>query len=93
MAKAHFLQITFVFEGPPKIDSLKPIFDKALDWARIAPNSWIVWTTGTPDEWYDRLKPKLGKNDSMYIFGIDNSVKQGWAPKWVWEWLNKKRSV
>ena len=91
MAKARYLQITFDTEGPPKIDQLKPSFDKALDWIRIAPNSWIVWTTSTPDGWYNRLKSKLGPNDHLYIFGIDNSSRQGWAPQWIWDWLDKKR--
>jgi len=89
--KAQFLQITFDFEGPPKIKELKPEFDKALDWIRIAPNAWIVWTTSTPDQWYSRIKPRLGPKDHFFILGIDNTIRHGWAEKWVWEWLDKKR--
>lgn len=91
MSTAKYLQITFEFDGPPKIDELLPSFDKALDWIRPAPNTWIVWTTSTPEEWYKRLKPLIGPKDHFYIFAIDNSVRHGWAPKSVWEWLDKNR--
>jgi len=91
MAEARYLQITFEFEGAPKISELKPTFDMAVDWVRITPNVWIVWTTSTPDEWYKRLQPLLGPKDHLYIFGIDNHVRHGWAPKWIWEWLDKQR--
>lgn len=91
MAEARYIQITFEFDGPPKITEVKPEFDKALDWIRIAPNAWIIWTTSTPQEWYKRLKPLLGPKDHLYIFGINNTVRNGWAQKSVWEWLDKSR--
>lgn len=91
MAKGKYLQITFEFSGPPKIEEVKPAFDHALDWARIAPNAWIVWTTSTPAQWYERLKPKIGPGDRFYIFEVNNSVRHGWGAKWIWEWLDKKR--
>lgn len=91
MAKGQYLQITFEFKGPPKIKELEPVFNDAIDWARIAPNVWIVWTTSTAEKWYQRLKPKLGSEDIFYIFHIDNSIRNGWGQKWIWEWLDKKR--
>lgn len=89
--QARFLQITFSFEGQPKIEELKPAFDKAIDWARIAPNVWLVWTTSTPVEWYSRIKPLIGQNDNFFILGVDKSVRHGWAQKWIWEWIDKNR--
>lgn len=91
MAVARYLQIAFNFEGTPKIAELRPAFDKALDWIRVAPNVWIVWTTSTPQQWQARLKALVGPNDHFVIFGIDNKVRHGWAGAWVWEWLDKKR--
>jgi hypothetical protein len=38
MAK-QFLHISFKFsDGGPKINELKPVFDKAIDWFRYASN-------------------------------------------------------
>jgi len=90
MATARYLQFTFKFEGAPKIDELKSAFDNALDWIRISPYIWIVWTTSSPDEWYKRIKPLLGPKDYFFILGIDNSIRHGWADKWIWEWLDKQ---
>ncbi|MEO7860169.1 MAG: hypothetical protein ABIU05_06945 [Nitrospirales bacterium] len=91
MAEHHLLQVTFNFEGTPKIAELMPVFDKATDWLRIAPNVWIIWTTSSPGDWYLRLKPQMSPKDHFYIFGIDNKVRHGWAQQLVWDWLDKKR--
>lgn len=91
MAETRFLQIVFNFEGSPKILELTPVFDKAIDWLRIAPNVWIIWTEGSPGDWYLRLKPHIGPKDNFYIFGINNKVRHGWAPQMVWDFLDKTR--
>lgn len=91
MAQARYIQITFEFDGPAKIAELRPAFDHALDWARIAPNVWIVWTTSTPADWFKRIKPLIGPNDRFYIFGLENNVRNGWGHKWIWDWLDKNR--
>jgi hypothetical protein len=93
MADGSFLHISFNFHGQPKVDELLPAFNKALDWVRYAPNCWIVWTTVDTERWYNRLKPLIGADDQMLIIGIDKDVRNGWLPKWVWEWLDKDRSV
>jgi hypothetical protein len=86
------LHVGFNFKGPPKITELQPIFNKAKDWIRYAPNCWIVWTNRSANQWADLLKPKLGPEDSVFICQLDMTNRQGWLPKWVWEWLDKSRS-
>jgi len=87
----RFLHIGFKWEGDSKVAELKPIFDKAKDWYRYAPNCWIVWTTSEPQKWFERLKPHLGPNDNMFICALDASVRGGWMPKSAWDWLAKTR--
>lgn len=87
----HFLHIGFNWNETPKIKEIKPIFDKALDWVRYAPNCWLVWTSSTPQVWYERLMPYLGENDHVFICAVDISLRQGWLPKWIWEWIRKER--
>lgn len=92
MAAATFLHIAFNFEGrPAKEHELKPVFDLALDWVRYAPNCWIVYTTSTPQAWYERLKPKLHTHDSVFICELNLQNNFGSLHKFVWDWLNKKR--
>lgn len=93
MAEARFLHISFAFKGKPKVKELEEVFNKGLDWMRYAPNCWIVWTTSTPKQWYDRLKPQLTGDDSCLIVTIDLSSEKRYGQmfKWEWEWMQKKR--
>lgn len=86
------LIITFKFRGEPKVDELQPTFDAhAADWLRLSSNIWIVWTVDSAEQWSSWLKPLIGDNDSILVFGIDPKNRSGWAPKMVWDWLNKNR--
>jgi hypothetical protein len=86
----QFLHVAFKFsDGDPKFTTLKPVFDKAVDWYRYAPNCWIVWTSSSAERWYERLRPYIKDDDSMFIVKIDPSERQGWLSTSIWEWLNK----
>lgn len=90
---ARFLHVGINFGGVAKVDELIPAFDKALDWARYAPNCWIVWTTSSAEQWYTRLQPHLTENDQLLISALD--LKQeyaGWLPQAIWDWLSKNRT-
>ena len=81
----RFLHIAFNWESKPKIGELKPAFNKAHDWARYAPNCWIVWTSASPEAWYERLKPYLDGKDHVFISELNTRNSQGWLPKWIWD--------
>ena len=86
----QLLHIAFKFaDGDPKTAKLKPVFDKASDWIRYAPNCWIVWTTGSAEKWYERLRPHIDDRDSMLIVKLDTSEQQGWLSASVWEWFKR----
>ncbi len=87
----HFLHVGFNWSGPSKLDELEPVFNKAKDWLRYAPNCWILWTGLTPQVWYTRLKPFVGKDDRLFICKLDTTVRQGWLEPWIWDWLKKAR--
>jgi hypothetical protein len=88
----QLLHITFRFSDlDPKITELKPVFDRATDWFRYAPNCWIVWTGRSAERWYELLKPHITDDDSMFIVRIDPSESQGWLSKAVWDWLQQHK--
>ena len=89
MPRGRFVQITFRFDGPPKMAELEPIFNKGLDWMRLNNRSWIVWTTSTPEQWYNRFKVKLSRNDDVYIVEINEPEHSGQLRTWQWEWFEK----
>lgn len=88
----QFLHIGLHFaDGNNKVAELIPVFSNAIDWLRYAPNCWIVWTSSSPQEWYQRLKPFLKEADRLFIVKIDMSVRQGWLEKNAWDWMDKRR--
>ncbi|MCZ7358136.1 MAG: hypothetical protein O8C66_09470 [Candidatus Methanoperedens sp.] len=86
---AQFLHISFNFNSDIDQKALKKKFDKALDWIQYLPNCWIVKTSRGAQKWYERLKPLLGPKDHIFICKLDLSERQGWLPKWIWEWIQK----
>ncbi len=91
MAQGRFLHIAFNFDGPPLVKELEPTFNLAVDWVRYAPNCWIVYTTSTPMQWHQRLKPKVKPKDQFLIVEINSRERYGWLQPWIWEWLSKQR--
>lgn len=90
MAK-QFLHISFIFKDQPYLESLEPVFGKALDWLRYSDTCWIVYTSSDADKWYRRLKPEIGEKDNILIIKADPSERQGYMPKTVWDWFKKPR--
>jgi hypothetical protein len=92
MAK-RFLLFTFEFaDKDPKLEELKPIFDKATDWLRIMPHSWLVWTSGSMETWYQRVRKVVKDEDEVFITPVEAKGSQGWISKSVWDWIGKERA-
>jgi len=91
MNKTQYLHISFDLKNDPvDLEKLKQRFNLGVDWIHYMPNCWIVKTTSSAQKWYDRLKPYIG-NNNIFICKIDLSERQGWLPKWVWEWIKKHK--
>jgi hypothetical protein len=87
----RFLHIGFNFRsGPTKVAELEPLFNKATSWYRYAPNCWILWTTGTPESWYNFLAPHITQNDYMFIVELNMQNYKGWLPKNAWDWIKER---
>lgn len=93
--RERFLIVVFTWKESAKVDELKPLFNTAIDWVRIAANTWVLWTNNDANMWFRYIKPHLGANDSVFIAELDmatmNEKFYGWHDKWVWEWFEKHR--
>lgn len=93
----RFLHVGFHnFEVTTEIvDELEKLFNTAKDWARYAPNCWILWTSKSADDWAARIKavPGIPENHGVLIFPINatHDSRGGSTYPWVWEWLDKQR--
>ena len=91
----RFLHIGFhnFSETNEIIKALEKVFNGASDWARYAPNCWILWTNNTPEVWFKRIEvvPELPKNFGVLIAPIDLNREQrsGSTYDWMWKWIQK----
>jgi len=63
----------------------------ALDWFRLNPSYWVVYSTSDADKWQERLKHLVKPGGNLFICRLDISDHQGWITKKFWEWLKEKR--
>lgn len=88
-----FFHIGIAFLDMPKVEELEPVFNKALNWLRYAPNCWIVKSTRSPRTWLARLKPHLSAGDHVFIVQIELNKRSGLLPKWAWDWIAQQGSA
>lgn len=96
IAVARFLVVTFTWHESSKVNELTPIFDTALDWLRLSPNFWILWTNSELEVWRGAIQPHLGTGDGFIIgelnLGFPGINYTGWYERWIWDWIDKHRS-
>lgn len=63
---------------------------KALGtWWHYLDSTWIVESSLTPSQAFDRLKPSLDDSDSVLIMNITGDNYSGWLSQGAWNWLGK----
>jgi hypothetical protein len=93
--RARFLNVVFI-DMDMEQDTIKPLFDKALDWIKYAPNCWILWSNRDPKQWYGFIKPYLTGDGGVLIAEIDltesGAKYAGFMTKMFWDWIHKHQS-
>jgi hypothetical protein len=59
---------------------------ESTGWWHHLPSTWLVCTGETPEELYGRIKPFLGKDDSVFIIEVAPNYF-GWLPDRAWKWI------
>lgn len=86
--------IAFAPSSTIKTKELEPLMASISgDWLRYAGNAWVLWTAYTAHECTQRIRQQLAPLDHVLVVGLDMHDKDGWQPRWVWDWLNKERPV
>lgn len=74
-------------ENIKKIDAL---LTPVGEWIRFSGTCWVIKTDSTSQKIFEALASFLKTADNELIARIDPSDLNGWAPKWVDEWLAAK---
>ena len=92
---AYFLHLAVHFEDAqaPKSGAIETVLNRAKDWYRYAPNSWIIYTGKDPETWYQRLVeiPGMKTHTSFFICELKINARSGWLSRDFWKWVDKKR--
>jgi hypothetical protein len=66
--------------------------NRAADWLRYLPNSWLIYTSQPAKIWYERLSKIPGMKDGvLFICEVNLENRAGWLKKTAWDWISKAR--
>src|SRR2546425_7598082 len=76
--------------GFETFDNLFTEDERTRGWLRWNAFTWLIRTERTANEWYEILRQRISRDDSLLIVRADLSERFGWAPEWVWDWIDDK---
>ena len=82
------LRVSYDLKGP--VGSRQEIIDVLkgeISWWHYMPATWLVATTCTPQELYEKLKPYVRPGDRVLVAEFTRPF-QGWLPRKAWAWIH-----
>jgi hypothetical protein len=62
-------------------------------WLKILNSTWLIATTETVTQFYNKLQPYIdGNNDRLFI-GVITSEYQGWLSRNIWDWIKQNQDA
>ena len=63
------------------------------DWQHPLESTWAVKTetSVSANTLYERLRPFIDENDSLFVVEITAQDRQGWLAESFWTWLKEKK--
>ena len=65
ITQGRFLHVAFTWKVTARMKEMEPVFNQAHDWLRYSGNCWIVWTTLSAQDWYNRLYSNNSRSHRM----------------------------
>lgn len=86
MNKAY--SITYDLKKPGRnYDKLYDAIKKSPKWWHYLESNWIIISSETPNQIWDRIGEHIDKKDFLLIIEIRDNA-QGWLPKGAWDWIH-----
>ena len=67
-------------------DGLYDTLKSFSSWWHYLESTWMISTTDTSDEVFEKLKPHIDEDDNLLIIEAGKK-RSGWLPKKAWEWI------
>lgn len=58
-------------------------------WWHYLDSTWIVVSSLSPSQAFERMRPALDKSDSALVLNITGDSYSGWLTQEAWDWLKK----
>ncbi|TAN23991.1 MAG: hypothetical protein EPN33_04005 [Acidobacteria bacterium] len=92
----RYYHISYIL--PPTVDPKaveSAINQQSLDWLRYTGNCYVVWTDADASMLAGALMTVPGMSAGNFmVFKMDMRADSfGYLPNWIWEWLQKDRTV
>jgi hypothetical protein len=80
--------VTYDLKAPNRdYTGLFEAIKKSSKWWHYLQSTWIIQTSETPRQVWERLHPHVDKNDYLLIIEVRDNV-EGWLPKEAWDWIH-----
>ena len=60
-------------------------------WWHYLQSIWIVHTSLSPQQCYERIRDNIDDQDHLFIVDITGQTRQGWLPSKAWSWLKENQ--
>lgn len=74
-------------DSPINPEMIDAILAQRGDWLRWNGWTWLLASNSAPSEIRGSLMQRLSANDNIIIAEVSSTSVDGWAPKWVWDWI------
>ena len=71
-------------------DSLYDAIKSCGAWWHYLGSTWLVDTSLSATQIWNKIQPHTDKNDSFLIIGVTREYT-GWLPQDAWDWLNERK--
>jgi hypothetical protein len=90
MSEKHFIVVLTDFSEPVDTEKFTATLNQALDWIRFKPSGWLLWTNGSSEKWYARMKKFTKPGNRLFICEINVADRSGYMPKSFWDFIRSK---
>lgn len=75
-------------KAKPDYVGLEEELKRSYKWWHYLESTWLIMTTESADELWDRIQPHCHKHDYALVIEVRNN-SQGWLPAAAWQWINE----
>jgi hypothetical protein len=84
------LLVTYDLKKPSQeYSKLYEILKSLPKWWHYLESTWLILTSDSAKQLYDKLCPTLDDNDNVFLIEIIKGDYWGWLPKDAWKWIKE----